>query len=124
ARVRAQIKIVKLRNELEGNVRNLFMEAPAIICVLRGPHHIYELANERYMDMIGHRNIIGKPIREALPELKGSGIYEILDDVYRTGNSFFANEHPVMLERENGKLEEIISNFIYQPSRNVDREID
>ena len=124
ARVRAQIKIVKLRNELEGNVRNLFMEAPAIICVLRGPHHIYELANERYMDMIGHRNIIGKPIREALPELKGSGIYEILDDVYRTGNSFFANEHPVMLERENGKLEEIIFNFIYQPSRNVDREID
>jgi len=124
SRVRAQIKIVELRNELEGNVRNLFMQAPAIICVLRGPCHIYELANERYMGLIGHRNIIGKPIREALPELEGSGIYEILDDVYRTGTPFFANDRPVMLKRENGKLEESIFNFIYQPSRNASREID
>src|SRR6185312_11651049 len=124
ARVRAQIKIVELRNELEGNVRNLFMEAPAIICVLRGPEHIYELANQRYMKLIGHRNIIGKSIREALPELEGSGIYEILDEVYRTGNSFIANERPVTLERENGKLQESIFNFIYQASRNVDGEIN
>src|SRR6185437_8440709 len=124
ARVRAQIKIVELRNELEGNVRNLFMNAPAIICVLSGPEHIYELANQRYMKLIGHRNIIGKSIREALPELEGSGIYEILDEVYRTGNSFFANERAVTLERENGKLQESIFNFIYQASRNVDGEIN
>ena len=124
ARVRAQIKMVELRNELEGNVRNLFMQAPAVICVLRGPQHIYELANERYQELIGHRNIIGKPIRDALPELKESGIYEILDEVYATGKPFYASEFPVTLEQEKGKFAEVIFNFIYQPSRNTSGEIN
>jgi PAS domain S-box-containing protein len=124
ARVRAQIKMVQLRNEQEGNVRNLFMKAPAMICVFRGPQHVYELANERFMEIIGHRDILGKPIREALPELEGTGIYEILDDVYNTGKSFIRNELPVMLEREKGKLEEVIFNLVYQPSRNSEGKID
>lgn len=124
SRIRAQIKIVELRNELEGNVRNLFMQAPAIICVLRGPRHIYELANERYLALIGHRNIIGKPILEALPELEGSDIYEILNQVYTTGNPFFANEYGVILKSENGKPEEGFFNIIYQPSKNVAHEVD
>jgi PAS domain S-box-containing protein len=124
ARVRAQIKIVALRNELEGHVRNLFMKAPAIICVLRGREFVFELANEKYLDLVGHRNIIGKPVREALPELEGTGIYEILDEVYLSGKPFIANDRPVTLKPENGSVEELIFNFIYQPSRNVAGEID
>ena len=124
SRVKAQIKIIKLRNELEGNVRNLFLEAPAIICVLRGPLHVYELANEMYLKLVGNRDILGKPIRKALPELEETGIYELLDHVYSIGEPFIGNEMPVKLDKGNGKLEEIYINFVYQPSRNSEGEID
>ena len=124
SRVKVQIKIIKLRNELEGNVRNLFLEAPAIICVLRGPLHVYELANEMYLKLVGNRDILGKPIRKALPELEETGIYELLDHVYSTGEPFIGIEMPVKLDKGNGKLEEIYINFVYQPSHNSEGEID
>lgn len=124
ARVASQLKLVKLRQATETNVRNLFMQAPAVIGVLRGPQHINELANAMYLQLIGNRDIIGKPIREALPELEGSGIYELLDEVYKTGEPFIANEMPVTFQKANGKLEERILNFIYQASRNAEAEID
>jgi PAS domain S-box-containing protein len=124
ARVASQLKLVKMRNAAEANVRNLFMQAPAVICVLRGPHHIYELANEKYAQLIGNRDLIGKPIREALPELAETGLFEILDTVYKTGEPFIGNEMPVSLQRANGKLEESILNFIYQASYNEEGEIN
>jgi PAS domain S-box-containing protein len=124
ARVASQLKLVKLRLATDTNVRNLFMQAPASICVLRGPQHIYHLANSMYLQLIGRSDIIGKSVREALPELEGSGIYELLDEVYRTGEPFIAREMPVSIQKDNGTLKEIILNFIYQPSRNEEKEID
>ena len=48
---------------------DLFMQAPAIIAVVKGPAHVFELANPLYMDLVGNRPIVGMPVREALPEL-------------------------------------------------------
>ena len=124
ARIQAQIKIVKLRQSLEGNVRNLFMEAPAVICVLRGPQHVHELTNKMYLKLIGNRDVLGKSIREALPELEGQGIFELLDTVYTTGVPFIGNETPRQLDKGNGKLEEVYFNFVYQPAHNSDGEIN
>ena len=124
ARVASQIKLVAMRRATEANVRNLFMQAPAIICVLRGPEHIYELANAMYLQLINYRDIVGKPIREALPEVEGTGIFEILDAVYTTGEPFIANELPVTFLRESGKLEEGFFNFIYQASLDANGHID
>ena len=124
SRIKAQIKIVKLRQSLEGNVRNLFMEAPAVICVLRGPQHVHELANEMYLRLIGNRDVLGKTIREALPELEGQGYFELMDDVYTTGKPYTGNETPAQIDKGNGKLEETYFNFVYQPSHNSEGKID
>ncbi len=117
----------KAENENEQKrLKSLFMNAPAIIAVLRGPEHVYELANPLYMQLIGkHRSIVGKPIREALPELTGQGIYELLDEVYITGKPFIGNEISVKLDRKGrGKLEDGFFNFVYQPSQDVDGKVD
>lgn len=119
ARVRSQIKIIKLRDELEGNVRSFFMDAPACISILRGPEHVYELANENYLNLVDHREIIGKPIREALPEIGYSGIYEILDTVYESGEPYSAKELALNVKRKDGSLREFYFDFIYQPLRNT-----
>jgi signal transduction histidine kinase len=100
------------------NFYQLLMDAPAVIAVLSGPEHVYELANKKYMETIGnHRQILGKPIREALPEL-GEVIYNLLDEVYTTGQPYTAHELEVGLDRAgSGILEAIYFNFIYQPIR-------
>lgn len=66
-------------------LQQLFQQAPGIIAVLRGPHHIFDIANEAYQLLVGHRDILGKPVREALPEVNGQGFFELLDEVYATG---------------------------------------
>jgi signal transduction histidine kinase len=107
------------------NFYQLLMDTPAVIAVLSGPDHTYELANKLYMQTVGiHRPIVGKPIREALPELADQGIYTLLDDVYRTGQPFIGHEIEVGLDRKGtGILESAFFNFIYQPIRDTEGQI-
>ena len=100
----------------ETSLMNAFMLSPAIICILRGPNHVFELANDMYLQLIGNRDIINKPIQEALPELAGQGFFELLDKVYKTGETITVNEMPAKLDIGNGKFKEDYFNFVYQPS--------
>lgn len=100
-------------------LNELFMQAPAIIAVLKGDKHIFELANPLYKRLVGGRDVVGKSVREAMPELKGQGAYEVLDGVYKTGEPFIGNEVLVKLDRKgNGIIEDGYYNFVYQPTRN------
>lgn len=114
-----------INTESESNFADLFMQAPAVIAVLRGPNHIFDLCNPMYMQLVGQgRNIIGKPLEEALPEVKEQGFIDLLDRVYNTGEPFVGNEIPAMLDRDgNGKLEQLYLNFVYQPIKNKEGEI-
>jgi PAS domain S-box-containing protein len=107
-------------------LHSLFMEAPALIAVLRGPRHVYALANPLYMQSIGtQRDVLGKPIREALPELEGQGIFELLDRVYATGETHEGSAVRIELDRRgNGILEDVYFNFIYQPRRDEAGKVD
>jgi signal transduction histidine kinase/FixJ family two-component response regulator len=107
------------------HLHDLFMQAPAIIVVLRGPQHVFELANPRYFQLVGQRNPIGKPVREVFPELEGQGFFELLDQVYATGEPFIGNEMQVLIDRhQSGTSEEAFFNFVYQPARNTSGEVD
>jgi PAS domain-containing protein len=94
---------------------NLFTQAPAIICVLRGPEHRYEFVNPLYQQVFPHRQLLGRPVAEALPELVPQGVIGLLDQVYRTGETFRAQELPLQLERDAGQaLRDSYFNFTYQ----------
>jgi PAS domain-containing protein len=67
---------------------DIFRQVPAAIAILRGPDHVYELANDGYQALIGPRQLIGRPIRSAIPELAGQGIYELLDAVRAGGKPY------------------------------------
>lgn len=98
---------------------DMFMQAPGFIAVLSGPSHVFQLHNPAYAQLIGYRDILGKPIREALPELAGQGYYDFLDDVFTTGEPFQGRQSRVELRRSpDGPLEPVFLDFIYQPIRN------
>jgi two-component sensor histidine kinase len=107
-----------------GRLIDMFMQAPGFVAVLTGPTHVFEMVNPAYAQLVGHREVAGKPIRDALPELRGQGFYEFLDDVYATGEPFEGKESLVQLQHTpNGPTTSVYLNFIYQPIRDVDGHI-
>jgi signal transduction histidine kinase len=128
ARVALQIERAQRRREVERQrtmLRDLFEQAPASFALLRGPEHIIEMGNATYLALAGNRPIIGKPIREALPELEGQPFFGLLDQVRRTGEPYIGTEALAHLDRTNtGRLEDSIFNFVFQPVREEDGTID
>lgn len=104
-------------------LRELISQAPVAIAVLRGPEHRYEITNARYDELIGQRRVTGMPVREALPELAGQGIYELLDSVYATGTPYEGTEIRLSIERRPGVIEETFFSFVYQPLRGADGDV-
>lgn len=103
-------------DERLGRLRRMFEQAPGFTAVLTGPEHVFELTNAAYRRLIGERDVIGKSIREALPDIAGQGFYELLDRVYNTGEGFVGRRIPVVLQRRPGEaMAEAILDFVYQP---------
>ena len=118
ARVDAQLVRAKLRSLEEAQavrLASVFAHAPVGIATLKGAAHVFEFANRRYLDLIGGRPVEGKPIRDALPELEGQGIYELLDGVYQSGEPFEGRSVRVMIQRQRSAPEEAFFDFVYQP---------
>ena len=99
----------------------VFEQAPAFMCTLQGPDHVFELANRAYFQLVGHRrNILNQPVRDALPEIAGQGYFELLDRVYQTGEPFVGRQMRVQLTRQPlGPSEEAFVDFVYQPLRDA-----
>src|SRR5580692_7796666 len=78
---------------------DVFKRSPSFMAILRGPQHIFELVNDRYLQLIGNRDVLGKPVREALPDIDGQGFFELLDAVYAGGEPYVGKDVRVMLQR-------------------------
>ncbi|HYD37322.1 MAG TPA: PAS domain-containing protein, partial [Allosphingosinicella sp.] len=102
-------------NETE-RLRQLFDRAPGFMAVVRGPDHVFEMANASYQTLVGRRELIGKPVREAVPEVEGQGLIELLDQVYRSGEPFSGRSVAVRLQRTpGGPSEKRLLDFVFQP---------
>ncbi|WP_309887491.1 ATP-binding protein [Archangium sp.] len=114
-RLNVRERAARAEAEVErARLRDLFMNAPAIIAIHRGPEHVYEFSNHRNTQLLGNRELLGKPVRQAQPELEGQGFYELLDRVYRTGETYTGTEAPANV----GSPEQPRTgyfNFVYQP---------
>ena len=118
-----QADVQRLEGE-RNRLSDLLMQAPGFVAILVGPDHVFQMHNGAYARLIGHREISGKPIREALPELVGQGYYEFLDDVYATGEPHQGKGSKVQLQQAPGEaLETVYLDFIYQPIRDASGNI-
>lgn len=105
--------------------RELFAQAPVPVALLRGARHTFEFANLAYQRLVGGRDVSGRAVSEALPEVVEQGFLELLDGVYRTGEPYVGAGAVVQLQhRENAAPEDRVLDFIYQPMRNARGEVD
>ena len=106
-----------LNNERE-HLRSLFNQAPGFVAVLMGPKHVFEMVNEAYYQLVGHRELIGKTVWEALPDLAGQGFEELLERVYSTGTAWQSRSIPIMVQRKpQGPVSQRFIDLIYEPYR-------
>jgi signal transduction histidine kinase len=120
---KARARAIEQRHALR--LTRLFTHAPVAIAVLYGPDHVFELTNPRYDQLIGGRRVVGKPMRDALPELAEQGLVDILDRVRRSGEPFVGQSRRVTLNRgAGGAPEECHFDFVYQPVPNDDNEVE
>ncbi|MBY9061997.1 PAS domain S-box protein [Sphingomonas yunnanensis] len=111
ARVRAARAMAEDRERL----REMFDQAPGFIAVLRQPGHVIELANASYRRLFGGRDVVGRPLAEAVPEVTQQGLLERLDEVVATGAPYRGSDVALLLPRDGGKAEERRLDFILQP---------
>lgn len=104
---------------------DIYDQAPSCMGILKGPNHIFELANPLYLKLINKQNIIGKTVMEVLPELKFQGVFKVLDAVYTSGHPYAANERLFRFDSKgDGNLEDKYLSFLYQAHRDNDNKID
>jgi two-component sensor histidine kinase len=107
--------------ELE-RLRALLEQAPGFVAVLAGPEHRFVMSNAAYRRLIGERDLDGKSVAEALPEIAEQGFVDILDKVMETGEPYFGRREKVMLKSgEHDELRERHLEFIFQPISGPDR---
>jgi PAS domain S-box-containing protein len=100
-----------------------FDQAPAAIATLEGPEHVVRTANPAFLRLINGRAIVGRPIREAFPDLEGQQFFDLLDGVYANCETWSGNAVPAKFDRHGtGTLEEGVFNIVYQPLRTVEGE--
>ena len=105
-------------------VDRLFQQSPGFICVLRGPELIFELANDAYYQLIGHRQVIGFRVADVLPELIDQGFVRLLHRAFQTGEPYVGRAVPIDLQREAAAPREgRFIDLVYQPLRDGQGQI-
>jgi hypothetical protein len=94
----------------------LFEQAPSFVAILRGPEHRFELTNPSYQRLIGHRDVIGCTVAEALPDAAAQGYLGLLDRVYSSGEPYTANGAKYAMQLTPAHpVDERYLDFVYQP---------
>ena len=96
--------------------RRMFEQAPGFVAVVGGSRHVFLMANAAYRRLIGERELIGKPVADAMPEIVEQGFIDLLDRVREQGKVYIGEREPIMLRSEGSDtLSRRYLTFVYQP---------
>jgi signal transduction histidine kinase len=119
ARVETQLLRAAVRSAEAVHARRLatiFQQAPVAMAILRGPDHVFEIANPVFRRAIGERDVVGRPAATALPELAPQGLVALIDRVFQTAEPFIGHSMTIRLARGAGApLTDYIFDVMFQP---------
>lgn len=105
-------------------LRELFQKAPGFMVLFRGPEHVIEIVNDKYCEIVGRSDLVGKPLCEAQPELAQQPFVALLGEAYRTGRPYAGRSMRRLVQRAPGApLEERYLDLLYQPMRGPDGKV-
>ncbi len=122
ARVRSHLEGARLRQAAEAErqrLRLLLGQIPAIVNFFRGPDLVFEYVHPLATKAYGGRDVLGKPLLEALPELAAQEYPAQLRRVLETGERYEGKEKRVLLADGKGGQTEKFWNVMYLPVRDA-----
>ncbi|WP_062012028.1 PAS domain-containing protein [Aureimonas sp. AU4] len=123
-RAREAEEEIRSRRDPLDTFRRLFDEAPGIIALLQGPDHTFTFANQAYRRFVGDRHLVGRPVRDALPEVVDQGFADLLDHVFATGEPMLGFGARVLIaDPASGATNETYLDFSYTAVRDPAGEI-
>jgi PAS domain-containing protein len=96
-------------------MRALFARLPVAVAYLAGPDLVFEFANDEYRQLVGGRDVLGLPVRAALPELAGQGRFELLGEALESWQPLRGDEVELWIRRQGEQPEQVFVDFVYQP---------
>lgn len=119
-----RVRATRRRDGEHARLTRLFEQSPNPIAILRGPQHVFELVNPACSRLIGHRDVVGRPIAEALPEAARDGFVAVLDRVYRDGRAHVESAVRFAGRDASGApVEDRYLDFAYQPVTDADGRV-
>jgi PAS domain S-box-containing protein len=102
----------------------MFRQAPSFMALLRGPEHAFEMINPAYSKLIGHRDVMGKTVAEALEDATQQGYVALLDSVYESGQAYTASSAKYAVQSQpEGAIDERYVDFVFQPLKEADGSV-
>jgi PAS domain S-box-containing protein len=121
-RVEAEGRLRLLNRELAAEreaLRRVVEQLPASVAVYEGPELRIRAMSAAYRRIIGNRDVIGLPIRQALSDLSGDeDFFALIEYVRDTGETITRAGIPARWDsRGDGVLEEHVVDLVYAPLR-------
>jgi PAS domain S-box-containing protein len=105
-------------------LRDMFVQSHSFSALLHGPEHRFVMVNPAYLQLIGHRDVIGLTVREAIPEVESQGLHGLLDRVFTSGEPFTGKDVRLVFRRTtDGSSDTRYLDFVYQPIRGASGEV-
>jgi len=102
-------------------MRGLLTSLPAVVAYLSGPGLVVEFINDACSQLIGGRDVLGKPLGEAMPELHDE--VEVLNRVMATGEPVRGSEARLRFNRGGPAEQHLFLDYVYQPVPDADGNI-
>lgn len=96
-------------------LKRMFEHAPGFMALLEGSDHRFAMANPAFSELFGRTDLIGRTLREALPDLRGQEFTELLDRVAQSGKPATARALPLRISRIDVPAEEMFVDVLFQP---------
>jgi signal transduction histidine kinase len=111
-------------NAARDTLSRVFAQAPVAIAVFDTRAMRFTVANERYQRIIGSRDPIGNLLADVFPELVGSEIEGVLEQVFDTGVPFVATDFRVEFDvGGTGDRADHYFDLVYHPLRSGNGEV-
>lgn len=118
------LKTAPAGREAERSLWQGFDRSPGFLCVLHGPDHVIEYANEACASLLGRRGLEGLPLGIAVPEFQRQGVLQILEQVARTGRPLVGRSMAIHVQRDpTGPCVPCFVDVAYQPLTDCDGRV-
>jgi PAS domain S-box-containing protein len=106
------------------NFEYFFHQAIAPFAILSGPEFKFTFTNNAYRQLMNGRELVGKTLAEAIPELEGQPFVKLLEEVYNSGVPYNASEIPATAYFDADTMTTRYFNLSYTPYKNQEGKIE